>query len=152
MKMILIILIMVAVAAPLEAQEVTTADLLRMIKELRAEMRQMDKQMQRSNKTVYGTNGRVVNQRQDAPGLHQIAGSVTLTGGVDTVFVNKFVSDGRKDIRFTNSSSYRGIVTPRTTGVAAKNYKIIPIDGQRFVVQSSDNTDTATVDFSVEGE
>ena len=102
--------------------------------------------------TVYDTTGRVVNQAQDAKGWHKVSGTVTLVSGVDTVSVNTSKVNGRQDLSFTSASTYSGRAWSTDIANRAKVYTILPLSGTQFVVVSSDNTDTATINFVVEGE
>ena len=101
-------------------------------------------------KTVYGINGRPVNQSQDAKGFHRVQGSAKLVNGVDTIDLNTSTADGGHDISFLGDSTYFGLA--RAVVVNGHSYTIVPISGTRFVVVSSDTTDTATVRFRLEGE
>lgn len=102
--------------------------------------------------TVYDTTGRVINQLRDAKGWHKISGTVTLTSGVDTVNINISKVNGRQDLSFTSASTYSGRAWSTDIANRAKGYTILPLSGTQFVVVSSDNTDTATINFVVEGE
>lgn len=101
-------------------------------------------------KTVYGIDGRPVNQSQNAKGFHQIQGSAKLVNGVDTVDLNTSTANGGQDISFLGDSTYFGMA--RAVVVNGHTYTIVPISGKRFIVVSSDTTDTATVRFKLEGE
>jgi hypothetical protein len=102
-------------------------------------------------KTVYDLNGRPVNQSQDAKGLHRVSGSIKLTSGVATVLLNTNINDGRQDISFISANTYRGNVWVADTS-NANTYKIYPQSGTKFLILSSDATDTNTVNYWVEGE
>lgn len=102
--------------------------------------------------TVYDTTGRVINQLRDAKGWHKVSGTVTLVSGVDTVNINTSKVNGRQDLSFTSTSTYSGRAWSTNIANRAKVYTILPLSGTQFVVVSSDNTDTATINFVVEGE
>ncbi len=103
-------------------------------------------------KTRYDVQGRPVNQRLNAKGMHQVVDVCKLVGGVDTISLNTSTAKGRMDISFLNSASYHGTVTPLTLSSRGNTYTLIPISGKRFIVVSSDVTDTATVRFALKGE
>jgi hypothetical protein len=102
--------------------------------------------------TVYDTAGRVVNQAQDSKGWHRVSGTVKLVAGVDTVTINTSKANGRQDSSFKSASTYYGRGQSSDIANRAKVYSILPLSGTRFVVVSSDDTDTATINFVVEGE
>jgi len=101
-------------------------------------------------KTVYGIDGRPVNQSQNAKGYHRVQGNAKLQNGVDTIDLNTSTGDGGQDVTFIGDSTYFGMA--RAVLVNGHTYTIVPISGKRFVVVSSDTTDTATVRFRLEGE
>lgn len=102
--------------------------------------------------TTYTKDGRPANQGQHQKGRHYVAGSSVLSSGVDTVALNTSITEGRQDVSFKDSSSYGGRVTPISLVHRSKNYWVKPLSGKRFVVVSSDEADTATVNWIVEGE
>lgn len=107
--------------------------------------------VKRQVRTVYDINGRVVNQAQDAKGFHRVSGSTKLVAGVDTVTLNSGTVNGKQDISFTGAGTYWGrawSLTPTNDST----YKVVPISGTQFLIKSSGGTDTATVNFVVEGE
>ncbi len=102
-------------------------------------------------KTIYTIGGRPINQSVDAKGLHRVFGSTKLTAGVDTLILNTAIGGGLQDVSFISSSTYWG----RAWSLDPANdstYKVIPLSGNKFIVKSSGGTDTATVNFVVEGE
>lgn len=82
---------------------------------------------------------------------HSVIGQTKLVAGVDTVELNTDTGGGRSNVSFTSALSYTGTANQINTGVH-KTYSVVPIGPDRFCVESSDNTDTATVIFFVEGE
>ena len=120
----------------------------------KVEVQQIEKSVKKAKqqiKTVYGINGRVVNQALDAKGWHRVSGQVTLSSGVDTVTLNTSLMDGKQDISFIGDSTFGGRAWSLNQG-NTNTYRIIPIGGNRFIVKSSDGADTATLRFIVEGE
>ena len=101
-------------------------------------------------KTVYGTDGRPVNQSQYAKGKHTVSGIATMVNGVDTITVNTSTAKGGQDVSFIDNLTYDG--TARAVVANGHTYTVIPISGKKFVVVSSDSLDTASVRFTVEGE
>jgi hypothetical protein len=102
-------------------------------------------------KTVYGMDGRPINQSQYAKGYHRVFGETKLVNGIDTLTINSSTEDGLQDVTFIGQSTYHGRVWSLSES-NTKSYRIIPIDGKRFIIKSSDTTDTATINFQVEGE
>ncbi len=102
-------------------------------------------------KTIYDITGRVVNQSEDAKGFHRVFGFTKLVAGLDTVNLNTTIVNGLQDVSFISVSTYWG----RAWSLDPANdstYKVIPLSGSRFIVKSSGETDTATINFVVEGE
>ena len=106
--------------------------------------------VEQKTKTVYGVDGRPVNQSQYAKGFHRIHGTSTMVNGVDTITLNTSTANGDQDVSFIGDSTYFGMA--RSISVNGYTYTIVPISGKKFVVVSSDTTDTATVRFTLEGE
>jgi hypothetical protein len=102
-------------------------------------------------KTLYGIDGRPISQGQDAKGYHRVQGTAKLTAGVDTIDLNTSTADGRENVGFVGQSNYHGSAWSLSSANTA-SYRLIPISGSRFVITSSSATDTATVQFQVEGE
>lgn len=102
-------------------------------------------------KTNYDITGRPVNQAEDAKGRHRVLGSATLVNGVDTISLNTSTQNGRQDVSFIDNSTYFGQAWI-VGGNGGKTYEIRAIAGNKFVIVSSDTTDTNTVNFQVEGE
>lgn len=103
-------------------------------------------------KTVYGTDGRPINQSENSKGYHRVSGSCKLKGtGVDTVSLNSSIADGRQDITFIGQSTYFGQAWSLSSA-NGNTYRVIPIGGNKFEIRSSSSTDTNTVNFQVEGE
>ncbi len=115
-------------------------------------VKEVVKQSEQKIKTRYSISGDVVNQAQNAKGYHRVTGTATLANGVDTVVLNASVSNGRQDVSFLADSTYFGTAWPLSISHRSKRYSVLPLSGTRFVVVSSDSTDTATVRFQVEGE
>lgn len=103
-------------------------------------------------KTRFGIDGRPVNQKENAKGLHRVVGSTKLIDGVATITLNSDASDGKQDVTFIDSLTYSGKAWTRLLSNRAKNYTIIPLTGKTFQVVSSDVSDTSTIHFEVEGE
>lgn len=102
-------------------------------------------------KTVYNSTGRPANQSQDAKGLHYVADNVQLSSGSVIVTLNSSTADGRQDISFISAFTYGGIAWNPDTSIDF-TYRVIPLTGLRFKIQSSDNGDTSWVYYRVEGE
>lgn len=102
-------------------------------------------------KTIYDADGRPVNQAIDSKGWHQVTGQVKLASGRSTVTLNTSTADGKQDVSFRDSSTYRGSAWSLDTS-NAYTYRVIPLSGARFQIRSSEPTDTATVRYRVEGE
>lgn len=102
-------------------------------------------------KTRYGPDGRPVNQSEYAKGKHTVVGSCTLVNGVDTISLNTSTQNGQQDVSFIDNSTYFGQAWI-VGGNGGKTYEIRAIAGNKFVIASSDTTDTSTVNFQVEGE
>ena len=109
------------------------------------------KLVQKKIRTIYDSNGRPVNQGQDRKGWHQVAGSTKLSSGKATVTLNTSTTQGRQDISFLSSVTYRGIASSLDT-TNTNRYWIVPLGGTSFRIKSSDGADTATVQWKVEGE
>ena len=82
---------------------------------------------------------------------HDVQGECKLVAGVDTVIVNTNTSPGFANMEYKSKDTYSGYAFPLISG-SGNTYQVIPISGSKFIVESSDNTDTATVRFLVEGE
>lgn len=123
----------------------------------RAEFNALSKkvsQLQQRLNSKYATDGSVFNEgsTQDAGfSGHGIQGICKLVNGVDTITLNTNTTSGLANIEYKSDSTYSGVAFPLVSGTG-NTYQIIPIAGNKFIIESSDNTDTATVRFSVEGE
>ena len=106
---------------------------------------------ERKIKTNYDENGRPINQGQGQKGQHRIVGSTTLSGGKATITVNTSTAQGRQDVGFLSSTTYRGHAWSLDT-TNTNRYWIVPLSGKIFMVKSSDGADSATVQWKVEGE
>ncbi len=103
-------------------------------------------------KTIYGIDGRPINQGLETKGRHPVSGEKKLAGtGVDTITINTAVDGDRNDVSFIDHNTYHGIAWS-LDGSNGKTYRIVPLSGNRFEIRSSDSTDTATVKFFLEGE
>lgn len=100
-------------------------------------------------RTIYGTDGHPYSQSERNKGLHQVWGTGKMSNGIDTIEINTSPRDGRQDVSFEGEAAYFGTV--RAFIVNGNTYTVIPIDGEKFVIQSSDTTDTASVRFKLEG-
>lgn len=101
--------------------------------------------------TVYGSDGRPLYQSQDSKGWHRVIGSVTLSSGEATVTLNTSTSDGRQNISFQSSTSYRGYVNTVVDADKVNIYSISQNSGTSFDVFSDDGSDNSTVYYIVEG-
>lgn len=111
-------------------------------------------QIQQRLNSKYASDGSVFNEgaTQDAGFRgHGVQGFCKLVNGIDTVTLNTDTSPGLANIEYKSDSTYSGVAFPLVSGTG-NTYHVIPIAGNKFIVESSDNTDTATVRFSVEGE
>jgi|GEM_PF-6074878 len=109
------------------------------------------KEIEGKVKTVFGIDGRPVNQGQEQKGFHRVSGETTLAAGRDTVILNSSVADGRNDVTFIGLKTYTG----RAWSLSASNtatYRLVPLAGNKFEIISTDSSDTATVQYVVEGE
>lgn len=103
---------------------------------------------------VYTSSGEVFQEGETGitdGQFHEVKGTSKLVAGVDTVTLNDGPSGNLADVTFISDSSYYGTVAPVNTGIS-NHYKIVPISKNKFCVESSDATDTATVRWRVEGE
>ncbi len=103
-------------------------------------------------RTIYKSNGLPINRGFDGKGFHRVSGKSTLVSGVDTVTLNTDVGGGKSDISFSDSLSYWGRAWAASLAHRANTYSILPLTGSKFVVVSSSDTDTAAVNYSVEGD
>jgi len=110
-----------------------------------------DEQVEGKIKTIYGPDGRPINQSETAKGWHQVAGTVKLSYGWGSVTLNTSTVDQKQDVSFLDSTSYRGLAWSLDTN-NTNTYTVIPRSGTRFVVRSSVRSDTATINYRVEGE
>ena len=102
-------------------------------------------------KTHYDTTGRAVNQSSDAKGLHYVTGTVKLSSGQVAVSLNTSISQGRQDVSFISQNTYSGTAFSLDTA-NTNSYRVIPVSGVKFIIKSSSGSDTATVQFRLEGE
>ncbi len=103
-------------------------------------------------KTVYGIDGRPLNQSEDAKGSHILTGSVKLSSGSSAILnLNTSTANGAQDISFISSATYSGTAWSLDTSNTF-SYKVYPLSGVNFIIKSSDGSDTATVQFRLEGE
>ena len=107
--------------------------------------------VERKIKTIYGGDGRPVNQGQDRKGWHQVTGSIKLLRGNGVYTLNISNALGRQDISFLSDSTYWGFSWSLDT-TNTNRYWVVPLTGTTFMVKSSDGSDTATVQWKVEGE
>ena len=89
--------------------------------------------------------------RLDRDTKHTVIGRTKLVAGMSIIQLNTNTGGGRSNVSFTSALSYTGSANQIDTGVH-KTYSVVPIGPDRFCVESSDNTDTATVIFFVAGE
>jgi hypothetical protein len=102
-------------------------------------------------KTVYGTDGRPVNQSQDAKGFHRVTGSVKLASGRAILSFNSSTENGKQDVSFISASTYIGKLSVTDT-TNSYTYYFYPLSGKQAMIKSSSGTDTTTVHFIVERE
>lgn len=103
-------------------------------------------------RTIYGVDGLPFNRGIGAAGFHRVSGVCKLVAGVDTVILNTSISDGKNDISFTDSTTFHGTAWSMALGNRGNVYTVLPLSPIKFVVVSSDVTDTATILFSLEGD
>ncbi len=103
-------------------------------------------------RTIYGVGGLPFNRGIGAKGFHRVTGVCKLVAGVDTVTLNTLIDGGKNDVSFTDSSTFHGRAWSMDLGNRGRIYSILPLTSTKFVVVSSDNTDTATILFSLEGD
>ena len=109
------------------------------------------KKVKQETKTNYDINGQPINQSMDAKGFHRVYGSVTFVAGApDTVTLNDSPAEGKQDVSFIDSTTYSGRAW--ALNGESHRYWITPLTGLKFVVQTDNDTSTATVRFVVEGE
>jgi len=109
------------------------------------------KVVEKKVKTTYDKYGRPVNQGQVRKGQHQVTGSISLSSGRATVTINTSPNQGRQDVGFLSSSTYRGFSWSLDTA-NANTYRVIPLSGNSFMIKSSDTTDNVTVQWEVKGD
>lgn len=136
---IIVIVLCVAICCPLAGEVEDTTKAVQ------------SKSVERKIKTIYDMNGRPVNQGQDRKGWHQVTGSTNLSSGKATMTVNTSTSLGRQDVSFLSPLTYRGFAWSLDT-TNTNRYWVVPLTGKTFMVKSSDGSDTATVQWKVEGE
>ena len=100
--------------------------------------------------TTYSPDGEPVFQAQDAKGWHRQFGTTKLVDGLATIDLNSSPSEGKQDVSYVADSTYRGAAWSLDSA-NTKTYWVIPLSGKQVLVKSSDNTDTATVRFFIEG-
>lgn len=100
--------------------------------------------------TTYDTDGKAIHQAQDAKGWHRQFGTTKLVDGLATIDLSSSPSEGKQDVSYIADSTYRGVAWSLDSA-NTKTYWIIPLSGTQVLVKSSDNTDTATVKFLLEG-
>jgi len=109
------------------------------------------KVIERKIKTIYDMNGRPVNQGQDRKGWHQVVGSISILRGRGIVTLNMSITEGKQDVSFLSSLTYRGVAWSLDT-TSTNRYWIVPLTANKFMVKSSDSTDNGTIHWKVEGE
>lgn len=109
------------------------------------------KLVEKKIKTTYDEYGRPVNQGQDRKGQHRVTGSTNLSSGKATISVNTSTAEGKQDVSFLSSATYRGVAWSLDT-TNTNRYWVVPLTGKTFMVKSSDTTDTVTVHWKLEGE
>ena len=102
-------------------------------------------------KTVFGSDGRPVNQSQTNKGFHRVSGKTQMVNGRARVTLNTSTVTGKQDVSFNSSKTYKGIITIIDT-INNKTYRVIPQDGKTAIIISSDSTDTASIIYTLEGE
>lgn len=100
--------------------------------------------------TTYDTMGGVFAQSQNSKGWHRTFGTVTLADGEAVIRLNVSPQSGRQDIEFMADSTYRGHAWSLDTS-NGQTYRVYPQSGGQCLIKSADSTDTATVNFLLEG-
>lgn len=101
--------------------------------------------------TTYDADGTPVNQGIERKGYHRVTGQKTLINGRATVHMNTSIEGGRRDVSFLSASSYRGYAWSTDT-TNSNTYIVYPLTGRMAQIRSSDSTDTATINYALEGE
>ena len=109
------------------------------------------KVVEKKIKTTYDQYGRPKNQGEVRKGQHRVTGSVALSSGKATITVNTSTVEGRQVVGFIDSTTYRGVSWSLDT-TNTNRYWIVPLSGNKFMVISSDITDSANIQWKVEGE
>lgn len=109
------------------------------------------KVVEKKIRTIYGGDGRPMNQGQDRKGWHQVTGSVDLLRGNGIYTLNISNALGKQDVSFLSDSTYWGFAWSLDT-TNTNRYWVVPLTGKTFMVKSSNGSDTATVHWKVEGE
>jgi len=118
--------------------------------ELRSLIQDEIRKLQGEILTTYSPDGEPIHQSQDAKGWHRQFGAATLDNGRAIVNLNSSPAEGKQDVSFMADSTYRGVAWSLDT-TNTNIYWIIPLSGTQILVKSSDNADTATVRFLLEG-
>ena len=119
-------------------------------KKLRRLIQDEIKKLQGEILTTYSTGGEPIYQSQDSKGWHRQLGAVKLEDGLATINLNTSPSEGKQDVSYMADSTYRGVAWSLDSA-NTKTYWIIPLSATEALIKSSDNTDTATVKFLLEG-
>ena len=102
-------------------------------------------------KTVFGIDGRPVNQSQTSKGFHRVTGTTRLVNGRATIRLNTRTVEGRQDVTFLSKNTFKGIITVLDT-TNGKSYRVVPLSAKEAYIISTDSTDTQTVNYTLEGE
>lgn len=146
MKVLVIILLAsfaIAADVPDTAKVISRVDIERLIQE------RID-QLRLEILTTYDTTGGVFAQSQNSKGWHRTFGTVTLVDGEAVVTLNVSPQSGKQVIEFMGDSTYRGHAWSLDTS-NGQTYRVYPQAGGQCLIKSSDTTDTATVNFLLEG-
>lgn len=104
--------------------------------------------------TWYTPSGEIYREGEDIVepySFRRVAGLCKLVAGVDTITLNTTPSGGAAVVGFLAANSYFGYANPVNAGGTA-SYRVVPLSANKFCIESSDNTDTATVRFIIQGE
>lgn len=146
MKVLVLILLAsfaIAADAPDSVKSISMVDVERLIQE------RID-QLRLEILTTYDTSGRVFAPSQNSKGWHRTIGTVKLVDGEAVVTLNVSPQSGKQDINFMGDSTYRGHAWSLDTS-NGQTYRVYPQSGGQCLIKSADPTDTATVNFLLEG-
>ncbi len=118
--------------------------------ETQAAARQEGPVIDQGSRTSYNaSDGRPI-QGQNNPGFHRAQGSATLSSGQIVIDLNTNVGAGRNDMSFIDSSFVGHARSLDTSN--SNTYTVYALGKSKILIKSSSGADTATVNFTVEGQ